>query len=46
MTHLIEDERFNTNKKRVQNRELIMPNLEAKLLTKNSDEPASWKKLE
>jgi crotonobetainyl-CoA:carnitine CoA-transferase CaiB-like acyl-CoA transferase len=42
LPELIDDERFNTNKKRVANREQIMPILEAKLLTKTS---AEWIKL-
>lgn len=35
---LIDDVRFNTNKKRLENRELIMPILEEKMRTKNGDE--------
>ena len=35
---LIDDERFCTNKKRLENRELIMPILEGKMRTKNRDE--------
>lgn len=38
MPELAEDERFNTNLKRVQNREVIMPILEKRMSVKNSDD--------